>query len=184
MKWENSTGNVWVYYKVKTYLNLLYSMANNYRLPTKLQEGNVFTGVCLSMMWVFLVPGPLWGRMSTQGMGMSGISIQGGEYLGSVCPGLSTWGEYPVLSTWEVSTQGGVSSQGLSTQWDEYFGDSTWRWVSQGVGALPLVTPSGSHQNMYSWQAGSTHPTGMLSCFKYIFMKFEYVTFTSQESFV
>ena len=29
----------------------------------------------------------------------------------------------------------------------------------------PLVlTPSGSHQNTYGWQAGGTHPTGMLSC--------------------
>ena len=38
-----------------------------------------------------------------------------------------------------------------------------------GVGILgPMVypsvlTPSGSHQNTYSWQANSTHPTGMLS---------------------
>ena len=29
----------------------------------------------------------------------------------------------------------------------------------------PLVlTPSGSHQNIYGWKAGGTHPTGMLSC--------------------
>ena len=28
----------------------------------------------------------------------------------------------------------------------------------------PVLTPSGSHQNMYSGQAGGTHPTGMLSC--------------------
>ena len=37
----------------------------NYRLPTKLLEGNVFTGVCLSVRggdgWVCLVPGPFWG---------------------------------------------------------------------------------------------------------------------------
>ena len=32
-----------------------------------------------------------------------------------------------------------------------------------------LQTASGDHQNTYSWQAGSTHPTGMLSCF-YMFL--------------
>ena len=26
-----------------------------------------------------------------------------------------------------------------------------------------VVTPSGGHRNTYGWQAGSTHPTGMLS---------------------
>ena len=73
-------------------------MANNYRLPTKLQEGNVFTGVSLSMMEVG-IPGPRspMGRVSTQAVGMSGVSILGGEYLGSICP---------VVSTWEVSTLG------------------------------------------------------------------------------
>ena len=30
---------------------------------------------------------------------------------------------------------------------------------------LRLLTPTGGHHNMYSWQASSTHPTGMLSCF-------------------
>ena len=33
-----------------------------------------------------------------------------------------------------------------------------------GPGYLPpVLTPSGSHRNTYSWQAGSMHPTGMLS---------------------
>ena len=27
-----------------------------------------------------------------------------------------------------------------------------------------VLTPSREYQNMYSWQTGSTHPTGMLSC--------------------
>ena len=27
-----------------------------------------------------------------------------------------------------------------------------------------LSTISGGRQNMYGWQAGGTHPTGMLSC--------------------
>ena len=28
-----------------------------------------------------------------------------------------------------------------------------------------VLTPSGGHQNMYTWQADGTHPTGMLSYF-------------------
>ena len=32
-------------------------------------------------------------------------------------------------------------------------------------GPPPLLTTSGGHKNMYNWLAGSTHPTGMLSCF-------------------
>ena len=30
--------------------------------------------------------------------------------------------------------------------------------------APPVVLTSGSHWSTYSWQAGGTHPTGMLSC--------------------
>ena len=28
----------------------------------------------------------------------------------------------------------------------------------------PLLTPGGSHQNMYGWQASGTYPTGMFPC--------------------
>ena len=34
----------------------------------------------------------------------------------------------------------------------------------------PVLTPSGGHQNRYSWQADGTHPTGMLSCDKYLWI--------------
>ena len=33
----------------------------------------------------------------------------------------------------------------------------------------PGPTPSGGHQNTYGWQAGGTHPTGMLSCLMIFF---------------
>ena len=33
-----------------------------------------------------------------------------------------------------------------------------------GSGIPPVLTPSSSHHNTYCWQAGGTHPTGMLSC--------------------
>ena len=92
---------------------------------------------------VSLVPGPFWG-----------------------------WGTQGVLCTQE-----GVGTQGLSTQGysgSEYCGVSTHSQVltqpdmgpAQGVGTpLPtLLISSGGHQNMYGWQAGGTHPTGMLSC--------------------
>ena len=29
-----------------------------------------------------------------------------------------------------------------------------------------LSTISGGRRNMYGWQAGDTHPTGMLSCYR------------------
>ena len=32
----------------------------------------------------------------------------------------------------------------------------------------PVLISSGSHKNMHGWQAGSTHPTEILSCFKII----------------
>ena len=31
-----------------------------------------------------------------------------------------------------------------------------------------VLTPSGNHQSTYSWQAGVTCPTGMLSCVSYL----------------
>ena len=31
---------------------------------------------------------------------------------------------------------------------------------------MTLLTPSGGHQNTYGWQAVSTHPTVMLSCYR------------------
>ena len=38
------------------------------------------------------------------------------------------------------------------------------RWLCPGMDTHPQPpTPSGG-QHMYSWQAGSTHPTGMFSC--------------------
>ena len=37
-------------------------------------------------------------------------------------------------------------------------------YVQRGWTYPGVLTPSGGHQNMYSWQAGGTHPTGMLSC--------------------
>ena len=39
--------------------------------------------------------------------------------------------------------------------------------MNTGGGVLtptPLLTLSDGHQNMYGWQAGGTHPTGMFSC--------------------
>ena len=44
----------------------------------------------------------------------------------------------------------GVSQEGGGNTWDTH--------------PPPALTPSGGHQNTYGWQAGGTHPTGMLSC--------------------
>ena len=36
-------------------------------------------------------------------------------------------------------------------------------WGLCSGGGILVLTPSGSHQNTYSWHAGGTHPTAMLS---------------------
>ena len=41
-------------------------------------------------------------------------------------------------------------------------GGYPWTW-NLGYPLPLLLTRSGSHQNIYGWQAGGTHPTGMLS---------------------
>ena len=45
------------------------------------------------------------------------------------------------------------------------------RWVFHAAwDTHPLVlTPSGSHQNTYGWQAGGTHPIAMFSCLEWIY---------------
>ena len=53
--------------------------------------------------------------------------------------------------------------QGASMSRGRYpLGHEPWRVATH---RLP---PSGGHQNTYSWQAGTTHPTRMLSCFLYV----------------
>ena len=37
---------------------------------------------------------------------------------------------------------------------------------------LPMLIPSGGHQNRYGWQAGGMDPTGMLSCLVKMFTNF------------
>ena len=120
-------------------------------------------------------------------MGICGpMSSPGGEYPCSHVPsrGMSTqvgWvlesehsGGGGVLTPcyWHLvvatKTGGEYSCSHVPSWGDEYSGGvGTWGVSTQGVGTHPLLlTPSGGHQNMYGWQAGGTHPTGMLSCFK------------------
>ena len=44
--------------------------------------------------------------------------------------------------------------------WDLFKLDHLWTHPS------PLVLTSGGHRSTYGWQAGSTYPTGMLSCYR------------------
>ena len=56
----------------------------------------------------------------------------------------------------------GVGNLGWGVGWGRYPGVvGTWDTYT------PVPTPSGSHQNTYGWQAGDTHPTGMLSCLEF-----------------
>ena len=93
-----------------------------------------------------------------------------GNVFTSVClsPGGIGWASLvPGPFFWEASIPGPRSLPGgeyAGGRWvprGEYSGDE----YPTGVGTQPLLlTPSGSHQNMYGWRAGGTHPTGMLSC--------------------
>ena len=38
-------------------------------------------------------------------------------------------------------------------------------WYTHPTPGPPPLLTSGGHKNMYNWLAGSTHPTGILSCF-------------------
>ena len=122
----------------------------SYRLPTKLQEGNIFSRICHSaqvaggphvtitmMHWTSLYrlpgPGPL-------------LDIR---YMAPS----------PVPSTSDIDPPG--PGPLLMTS-----GGHHWRPVQTCSLEDP---PTGTdiklrHQSMYSWQAGSTHPPGMLSC--------------------
>ena len=91
---------------------------SRYRPPTKLREGNVFRGVCLSTGvylwshvlsrgWVSLVPGPLGrGGGYVQGVGMS---------EGWVCPGVGT------LPTPDMAYYGILSASGwYASYWNAF----------------------------------------------------------------
>ena len=107
----------------------------------KLREGNVFTGVCLSTGEgiVSLVPCPF---------------RDGGGYVwGWVCPGVGMSGG--------IGAQEGGYVQGVGTPLEM----GPQRWVCPGVNH-----PSQTWDTMgYGRQAGGTHPTGMLSCVRYIY---------------
>ena len=43
-------------------------------------------------------------------------------------------------------------------------------YLGSHVGGGGVLTPSGGHHNTYGWKVASTHPTGMLSCFFFLFL--------------
>ena len=113
-----------------------------YRPQTRLQKGNVFTGACL-----------------LTGGGLNALR-HGYIYLDT--PGHEAWISPSLLQTWDLGTP------------------PLWAW---DLSTLLLVTSSGHHctpvqtcsldpqrdtwwplKELRSGQAGSTHPTGMLSC--------------------
>ena len=44
-------------------------------------------------------------------------------------------------------------------------GGHHWGCVQTCLLPLPVLTSIGGHRNTYGWQAGGSHPTGMLSCY-------------------
>ena len=113
-----------------------------YRPPTKLREGNVFTGICILM-----------------GRGSSHVTITH-DALASLYRPLTlshqhqNWDIPPFsdirLGTYHLATD--IWQQTLETCLNLF----TW--------GPPGVTSGGVCQSTYGLQAGGTHPTGMLSC--------------------
>ena len=99
----------------------------------KLREGNVFTGVCPSVI------------MSTGGGGV-GTSHTSWD---------RSYGYPPILDIrspphyWHLMV----------------IIRNPFKLVHLRPYPPPVLTSSGGHWNTYSWQAGSMHPTGMLSCY-------------------
>ena len=96
------------------------------------------------------------------------VSSGGGRYLWSQVPSGRGVGIYGT-SFWGLAISAARSLLGVKYLWSHVlFGGRGGRYCgrvgTQGVGVLPLVlTPNGSHQNRYGWQAGGTHTAGMLS---------------------
>ena len=111
-----------------------------YHPQTKLREGNVFTGVCLSFCWEG------WGPHVTithDGLGheypLLWIPDMGPPPIPDIGPT-----HHPLLLT-----SGGHHQRPVHT-------------CSLEDLPLPILTSSGGHRNTYGWQVGGTHPTGML----------------------
>ena len=116
---------------------------HSYRPPTKLREGNVFTGVC-HYVGDILCP-------------MSGTSgdVWGGGWEHR------TWDKHPNPPTWDTNP----------CYWHlVVITGNLFKLVHLRIYPLTppppqlVPTPSGGHRNTYGWQAGGTHHTGMYSC--------------------
>ena len=130
---DNSLVNVLASIFVRDFIKCRPS----YRPSTKLRKGNVITGVCHSVPGVSMSP-VMTTRCNQQVVGMSGgVSGDG------VCPG----GEYV--------HRGGVSIPEGRDEYVQGYPPPTW---DLGYPPLLLTPPK-----TYGWQAGGTHPTGMLS---------------------
>ena len=112
---------------------------NYYHLPTMLREGNVFTGVCYVTTThdaLDLIVQPP-SKHGTWGPRKSRLPLQ-------------TWDIWTLRTPLVTSVQ--TYSLDLTVP-DPYLPNLP-----------PPVLTSVGHWSMYSWQAGGTHPTGILSC--------------------
>ena len=122
----------------------IFTILHFYLPQTKLWECNVFTGVCYSV-WG-------WGGNAQMAPGYLPPPPRDMEpgYLPPTCAwDLGAYTPSPLLLT-----SGGHHWKPVQT----------WSLEDLPPPLPPVLTSSGGHWNMYSWQAGGTHPTGMLSC--------------------
>ena len=148
-------------------IECFYFNAKNtyYRPQTKLREGNVFPGVCLSMGWGVGFPACITGHKTSMGLPAGGSACRGSASRGSLPQGGS--------ACRRVCLRGCVSRRGCA---------SNRRVCIHGGVCLKRVLPQGGsacrgiclHRGSASGgmgrpprtrKAGSTYPTGMLSCF-------------------
>ena len=135
--------------KPKATTKVTLRATNHYRLQMKLQEGNVFT-VSHSVHRVMEVgvSHASWDRY------MIGYSL----------PWTSGLRNYSLLSDIRIGTlppPPDIRAHPTDT-WQSSLKTCSNVFIWEPT--PPVLTSSAGHRNMYGWQAGSTHPTGMLSC--------------------
>ena len=128
-------------------------------LTTSLGEGNVFTVVCLLFCW----RGPMWPLPMIH------------------------WDGYPTHPCYShlVVTFGDMRPTHCSWHLVAITGDLLKLVSFEDLPPSPLsvLISSSDHQNTYSWQAGGTHLTGMLSCLTREFESNENCSYINRTTF-
>ena len=167
----NSTMNLLSFFFKLLLLQLqqeIYHIINNYRPPTKMREGNVFTVVCQSfcLQWMVVCRGlGMWSRgcgmWRGYGLHPSGTlfyllqqSWGNVMFFTRVCDSVHRGGGLPYCMLWYTPLS--RPPPGADSPWEQTPPGSRHPGSRR--------TPSGVHAERYGQQTGGMHPTGMQSC--------------------